>query len=1483
MTVTVASASDTSQDGTTARRATHATGSDAPLTAALWIVRSSVACPKGQRILPERGCRVGSPRVTLSLMGPGGSSGRGGISAAPAALNRPHAHQPSRPRADASGTRTTSPGPHAQLLALQRGAGNKAVAAMLAARGDRPAGPAPAPAPVERAARAGEPAPAPVERTGRPVEPASALVEPASPPQAETKVQLVVQRHLKNEAKWDPVEPVTKQGTRVNAIVGPGHVYGSGPGQSPGFAPFDYMRLFGAATVGKAYCQGHLLNDNLGGPGKKGDPHADENLTAFPQKPTNGDHNKAIEEWVKAAAAKSWFRYEVAIHYGTDSADRLRKRLGTNAAMAAGVGIKTTDKTFTYAAGLVASWEELVDSKAATNAAPVVKVGGISGTLNLSIPSPMTFAKPATRALEFPGGKAKTWAHLPKYKGHQTGNMVGTLPPGGATTLPPFPTRPYVLAERWRGAEEARAGTPASTTGNTVYQAGYQHYGEGVTASRAGPVATTRFGRGYLMGYQDYDNGLEHGRKNPLASPPVGPKAEVDGHNEFWAGVAKGKLQALTAPPTKNRAEIAGHADYWAGVKHARSNPKTTPPVNKAGEKAGHDDYWAGIEHAQKTAKGTPPAGGLAQVEAHKAYWEGAEKALADLAVVAPAEQGGLTGHTEVLEGVAFARANPRTTVHATPTLVRTGTMASYWKGADLARTTLPTVPYAGPDAAIKAAVADYRAGVEGAAKDLGSVTGAAPAGGGTREGFDDFRQGVEAARVGQAADPARVGHVRGWTDCSAGIAEGAAGTAPPSRKDGGFAVGYLYGRGGATARAGADAPTGTGTEDAITGGGHADYLAGLAAAQKDRGAAKPEPKAAAAAFDEFLAGIAKAQAGTRTAPPPAGSKATTAAWTEYWQGVDLGRKAPATTPYAGTSSAESAGHAEYRTGVDLAARDLDALTGTPPAGGGGREGFDDYRQGVDGAKAGQAADASRVGHARGWTDCAAGLAEGDASPKPTRGEGGYASGFLHGRGVATAREGKDAPTGSGVQDVLLGGGHADYGTGLAAARADRTADRPAAMGAGLAFDEYLAGVTKAEAGTRSAPPPKTSDATTAAWTEYWQGVDLGRTDPPTTPYAGTSSAAAAGHAAYRAGVAAARLSLAALTGGGPAGGGSAVGFADYRDGVEERKAGVGVDAGRSGQARGWQDCGDGMAAGSGAADAAPDQAIGGFVSGYLHAQGGAQARAGRPDVVPTTTPEAVRSTGHVAYTAGLAAARRDLGTPPGRVVDRAAFDEYRSSLATVRTAARGVPLPAAGAAAVAAGTDYWRGVDDARTHDHTAVLAPATTAESSGIADYRAGVQHAITHPSGTQPPATTAGAEGAADYWAGEVHAHTSGVAPVGAFAAATTAFQDYWGGAAFARASLAQLQGAAPAGRVAARGFAEYAAGVATSGAGQPIVPARIAFSIGWNDHRAGENDKRGGHVLPQHAQSGYLTGFQNTRAPVVKRGGSDLQSPTKKLHT
>ena len=117
------------------------------------------------------------------------------------------------------------------------------------------------------------------------------------------------------------------------------------------------------------------LNENLGGPGNPAAPHAAENLTAFPQSPTNTDHKTVVENKLKnKVKAGRWFRYEVRIAYSQDSMPRLMKRLGLlgpafNATWQVQTGLTSAQAQYTYASRVTAEWQEL--DPASTNAAPV--------------------------------------------------------------------------------------------------------------------------------------------------------------------------------------------------------------------------------------------------------------------------------------------------------------------------------------------------------------------------------------------------------------------------------------------------------------------------------------------------------------------------------------------------------------------------------------------------------------------------------------------------------------------------------------------------------------------------------------------------------------------------------------------------------------------------------------------------------------------------------------------------------------------------------------------------------------------------------------------------------------------------------------------------------------------------------------------------------------------------------------------------------
>ncbi len=743
---------------------------------------------------------------------------------------------------------------------------------------------------------------------------------------------------LVNGATWAPVD-ATGQGTSVDAIVGPKYTYGSGPRALTGFRPYDYTALFSAATEQAFYCQGHLLNDNLGGPGDPANANAAQNLTAFPQKPTNSDHNKAIEQSVKAAANTSWFRYQVSIGYATDNADRLRRRLGGQANLATSAGIATTDATFRYASSLAASWVELDQGPLATNAAPPVKPGGISGNLFLSIPSPMTFLAPGKRADEYAGYTKVTWGHLTSMKGVQSGARAGRLPPGGGN--PPSATRAHVMPQRWLGIDDARNGTGTVST-NPAFQGGQTHYNDGVTESRAGPRGT-RYGRGYTLGYDDFDNGIKAGRKDPLTTPPVAPpQATVDGHAEFWAGVILGRTQNEATPPVGNRAHIEGHAGFWKGVTYAHTNLETAPPPDLS-HVEGHGDYWKGVTFAADNAAATLPVGSLAKTEGHTHYWQGVTAARADLAGAPPLELGKLKGHTDFADGVAHGRAQPRETPPDAKPVARTGSWVEYWQGADLARAADAKTPYAGPSSAEAAGFADYREGVTLAHTDLASLTGAAP-NGAAGAGFADYKAGVEACLTGSPSDATRPASALAWQACAAGMLAGAdSGGPPPVRTDGGFRAGFAHAGGMSLARAGQAAPIG-GAAETLAAAGHGNYLAGAAAARGDLASAAPTSPAAARGHADALEGVVHARGHARGVAPDPGSAARTQTAAEYWSGVDQGRAVAPSTPYAGTSAVEAAGYSDYHDGVRHAIAQVPATPGMTTSG--GAEGADDWWRG---------------------------------------------------------------------------------------------------------------------------------------------------------------------------------------------------------------------------------------------------------------------------------------------------------------------------------------------------------------------------------------------------------------------------------------------------------------------------------------------------------------------------------------------------------
>jgi hypothetical protein len=742
---------------------------------------------------------------------------------------------------------------------------------------------------------------------------------------------------------WDPVDGATGQGTRVQAIVGPGLVKGTTPGNQANFRPYEYSQLFIAVSKGRQYAQGHLLNENLGGPGKPHLPHAAENLTAFPQWPTNTDHKTVVEKDVKDGVdAGKWYRYEVRIGYSTDSMPRLMKRLGLagaafDNAWQAKTGLVHTDATYSYASSLAANWEEL--DPASTNAAPVA-LPGTNGVSNFAIPNPLSFTKDP--AGEYPGYVRGTYEHMETFKAHQT--FAKTL--GGLHALA---GRAHVMPQRWLGIDDARANIPLAVTATPRFTDGYNSYLAGVADSRLGPPAA-RFGRGYTLGYADFEDGITHAHTNRIGTPPA-IHAATTAHAEYWAGKDMALLQLLANPPVGNRAHIAGHADYWAGVDHAKTNLAGVPPVGKLASVDGHNDYWAGVTHALTNTAGQPPTGNHASAGGHKDFWDGVTAAAADLnAPIPPSPLGKAQGQRDYLAGVTHAQANPRAIALPPGNLATTTAFNDYWAGVDHAKTNIRGTPYPTASAAAAEGIKDWWVGVDTARSDLATLEKPGPTAGGQMEGFAAYRDGVEAHKAGQPDQPGG-GFSLGWSDCQAGVADGMTfvpgSPAAPKQTHAGFLSGFSYGAGVVLAKAGHGAPVGPDAAAAVAGAGHGAYHTGMQQAGADLASATPVALGAAQGHTGFVAGVNHARAHPRATAPPPGDLATTTAFNDYWAGVDHAKTNIRGTPYPTASAAAEAGRAEYWTGVDHAI--ANPQTGGPPGGGAAEvEGATDVWAGED-------------------------------------------------------------------------------------------------------------------------------------------------------------------------------------------------------------------------------------------------------------------------------------------------------------------------------------------------------------------------------------------------------------------------------------------------------------------------------------------------------------------------------------------------------
>lgn len=122
--------------------------------------------------------------------------------------------------------------------------------------------------------------------------------------------------NLKTDIHWDAVDSNAKEGTKMTAnVLGPDHKLGSEP-QSGAGKIWNERRNKLSQEAGKKYIAGHLLNNNLGGPGD--DPR---NLTAIPAT-VNTTQSSNIEEEVKDYVNNkhNFAFYEVKVDYSKDNA-----------------------------------------------------------------------------------------------------------------------------------------------------------------------------------------------------------------------------------------------------------------------------------------------------------------------------------------------------------------------------------------------------------------------------------------------------------------------------------------------------------------------------------------------------------------------------------------------------------------------------------------------------------------------------------------------------------------------------------------------------------------------------------------------------------------------------------------------------------------------------------------------------------------------------------------------------------------------------------------------------------------------------------------------------------------------------------------------------------------------------------------------------------------------------------------------------------
>lgn len=175
-------------------------------------------------------------------------------------------------------------------------------------------------------------------------------------------------KNFKTDIKWKPVDGSSGEGTEVEANLGPDHKLGTPP--AGGVTKHWNKRVQLMKKIsGQTYIAGHLLNNNLGGPGDDV-----RNLTAIPAT-INSSQSVNVEEVIKKKVNEDYqfFYYKVAVTYSSD---------GSAKAQAA-----NKKQPVSYASKITMSWSPIDADK---NQKP----GGDS--VAITIPDPTSYDKDGT-------------------------------------------------------------------------------------------------------------------------------------------------------------------------------------------------------------------------------------------------------------------------------------------------------------------------------------------------------------------------------------------------------------------------------------------------------------------------------------------------------------------------------------------------------------------------------------------------------------------------------------------------------------------------------------------------------------------------------------------------------------------------------------------------------------------------------------------------------------------------------------------------------------------------------------------------------------------------------------------------------------------------------------------------------------------------------------------------------------------------------